>query len=312
MRPCHIIVAFLMIVSACGTTDDVSKNGPPANNDGYSRCSHDAHVGGFTVHLAELYTSVQGSVADGVAPYQVPETTKSEGSCELLVPPNLVCVPSCESGQTCNRAGSCVLHPENRDVGTITIDGLKAHVSMDPIPSINFYNFTGDLPHPGYEPSAELTLHATGGEIEPFSILAFGVDPLSVIDEEMFLEHNAPATLSWLPSGEVPNSRIRILLSIANHGGIPARVECTTDDTGSFEIPANLVNTLLDVGYSGFPTVTVTRESAGSVSVDYGCVEFVVWSKVVLPVEIPGLTSCSFADDCLEGQICRADLTCGT
>ena len=89
-------------------------------------------------------------------------------------------------------------------------------------------------------------------------------------------------------------------------------------DKPIYDIPAvpvctgqQLTDQLLALGASGFPRVVLVRETVDSLVTAVGCVEFRVQSAAVLDVEIPGLISCSFDEDCPEGQICRPDLTCG-
>jgi hypothetical protein len=87
-------------------------------------------------------------------------------------------------------------------------------------------------------------------------------------------------------------------------------IECDTEDTGSLEISAALVTKLLDLGVAGFPTVIVTREAVGSVTIAPGRVDLIVSSVVEHAVQVSGLTSCSADTDCPSGQTCQSDLTC--
>ncbi len=68
---------------------------------------------------------------------------------------------------------------------------------------------------------------------------------------------------------------------------------------------------MIDQGFSGFPTVVLTRRSGEAVDTAVGCVELAVQSVGVLDVAIDGLTSCSDDMDCPDGQRCQVDLTCG-
>lgn len=100
-------------------------------------------------------------------------------------------------------------------------------------------------------------------------------------------------------------------LDIACHGGTLAPIESHVPDTGSFEIPASLVTQLVDIGFSGFPAVDLTRRSADSVEVaGLGCVELEVLASARVDAALPGVTSCNVDDDCEAGQTCREDLTC--
>ena len=68
---------------------------------------------------------------------------------------------------------------------------------------------------------------------------------------------------------------------------------------------------LLELGFSGFPSLALTRRTVDTVDLAPGCIELRVNSTTVLDVSIDGLISCSFDEDCPPDQICRLDLTCG-
>lgn len=291
-----------------GTTSD-SESGVPGGVE-YSRCSYLTKTGRFTVDLKESSTSIDGVVADGVVPQNLPVVTLAEGGCSLLYPATLFCEPACEPGFTCNSAGTCIPYPQNQSVGTVTFLGLSGAVSLNPIPPQQIYYFTGTLPYPGFAAGQPVTLNAAGGAQSPFSLVAKGVSPLVPISRFLPFDAAEPAVVSWEKAEPDPATAIFLAVHLANHGGVPARIECIVPDTGEFTIPANLVSALLDIGYSGFPTVTIRRESVSSVVTDLGCIELVLQSEVVLDVAIDGLTSCSSSEDCPVGQTCQLDLHC--
>jgi len=191
----------------------------------------------------------------------------------------------------------------------VTVTGLKAPVSMTARAPVFFYTNTDPLEHPGFEAGAELGLEANGAE--PFALRGWGITALEVRTPSLPLARGTPARLEWGVPDDAGPARVHLNLNIANHGGTPAWIECEVPDTGAFEIPAELVEGLLDLGFSGFPSVALTRRTADSVSLGAGCVDLLVRSTVVLDVEIQGLVSCDAADQCPEGETCRVDLTCG-
>jgi hypothetical protein len=93
-------------------------------------------------------------------------------------------------------------------------------------------------------------------------------------------------------------------LNINKHGSSEARIECDFPDTGSAQVPAALVDALFAMGQSGFPTITLTRRTATSESIEPGCVELLVTSAFSTEVEVPGLTSCDETHPCPTGQNC--------
>ncbi len=287
---------------------DLSEQSEPVNS-GYSRCADDEAIGGFTIALEEEYTTVSGGVSSGVVPANIPVLGLEVADCQLLEPVNLFCNPACESGMTCDVDGTCIPYPESISVGEVDIDGMEAAVSMEPLPPLQYYNFSGDLPHPGAAPGAELHLYAQGDE--PFALLTVGVETLQTAQSSVAFNRDSAATLSWTAAEANENTRIEIEISLANHGGVPAKIACETDDSGGLTIPVELVNALLDIGYSGFPSAKIARVSADTAQLSQGCVAFSVVSDSTLPIEIDGLISCSGDDDCPDGQSCQPDLSCG-
>ena len=96
--------------------------------------------------------------------------------------------------------------------------------------------------------------------------------------------------------------------------------------TGSATIPAGLINQLIEKGTAGFPTISLTRRTLDSQTIEPGCVDLSVASPVEREIEVEGVVSCNCdstvecpSDDpkpCHEGQVCRAagtpgGLTCG-
>jgi hypothetical protein len=277
----------------------------------YSPCAVDTLVGSFEVTLEEEYTTLQGRVESGVVPYRVPEVIAAGGTCAFYQPPSLFCDPPCGSGNTCDSDGECIPHPLATDAGTVIVDGLSAAVEMTAAAPVHYYLFTGTLDHPGFQPDARLTLHATGGdEVEAFTLFAHGVEPLEIAQEAFPLVYDEPVTVEWT-AGQTAQTGIHVVLNIAQHGGTPGWIECEFPDTGALEIPVSLTNELLEAGFSGFPSIGLIRRSVDSVEIDFGCVQWMSQSDVYLPIEIDGLTSCSDDEDCTPPETCQPDLTCG-
>lgn len=284
---------------------------PPPGDVVYRPCRPGERVGGFTASLEDGYTAVQGQVLNGVNPGAVEVEVATEGTCRLLQPPSHFCEPACAVGTTCGPDG-CVPLPTAVSVGDVTVDGLLAPVALTAGPPVFFYTFRGNLPHPGFEGGAGLSLSAAGvAPVEAFSLVGQGVVNLVPEADAVGLALGQPVSLRWAPPAGETAARVRIDLNIANHGGTPARIECIAPDTGAFDLPVALTDQLLGLGASGFPRVILVRETVDSAATAVGCVDFRVQSAAVLDVTIPGLISCSFDEDCPMGQICRPDLTCG-
>jgi hypothetical protein len=116
--------------------------------------------------------------------------------------------------------------------------------------------------------------------------------------------------LTWNTDGASGNSSIGIELTVNAHGGTPAWILCSSDVTGAFSIPADILLHLVVLGLSGFPRVSLTRVSLDSEEFSGGCVDLSVSSEVKLDITVDGLVSCNSVDDCPDGLACNASLFC--
>ncbi len=320
MRTSIISIGLLLAVHVgCGESEsghdassaiDASTPLIPGPREG--RCEHAKRVGGFEITLKETFTTLQGKITSAVNPQAVSTVEETSGPCQLLRPPSLFCDPACASGETCAPSNQCVAVATGLSVGDVLIEGLGAEVQMEGPAFPFFYLFVGDLPHPPFAEAEEVILRTLGeANIPPFALRATGIAALVVTETSVPLVQGQPIALTWQAATDPSASDIGIELNIAQHGGTAGRIACEVPDTGSFELPVSLTNALLASGFSGFPSIAITRHSSDSQEVAPGCVELVVQSQVTLPVEIDGLISCSDPEDCPDGQNCRADLTCG-
>lgn len=309
MRWPHLLLSALFAAPmAC---DSGSTNPSDPETSEYAPCAAADRVGGFLVILADGYTAVEGRVASGVVPANVREATSTSGSCRVLEGRRLSCTPACGAGETCDTDGTCIPYPTAGSVGVVTVQGLSAALSMSPTSIGSYTNGATNLPHPGVGEGTVVTVTAPGDVLPGFTLEARGIAPLETSLTEVALARDRALSVTWTPATE-PSGRVRLLLDLAHHGGIAASLECDgLEDDGRFEIPANLVTRLMDIGLAGFPTLTVSRRAASSTDIAPGCVDFSVVSEVVLPVAIDGLTSCVDDEECPSGQTCQADLTCG-
>lgn len=306
----------LLTIAACGSETSPPASTPDAGQVDNSAakdapCPEASHVGGFTASLEAGFTAVQGQVSDGVTPFRISDVVAMAGPCQLLQPPTLFCDPPCTGSTTCDANMKCVPLPVNVSVGAVSVTGLAQPVTMTARAPVFFYTNLGKLDHPGFTEGSQVELQAAGeATVLPFALAARGVAPLVVTTASVPLARDQAMGLQWsAPAQRVAD--IKIELNIANHGGTPGRVECHVPDTGSFTVPVTLTNRLLDRGFSGFPSLTLTRQSVSSIETAVGCVQFAIESGVGLDVAIPGLVSCSSNADCTPPQTCQPDLTCG-
>ena len=286
----------------------------------YAPCALEERVGRFALlsrpdtELAAMGTTqLNGFVRDGVRPADLDEVLMQEGECRLVTGPDLLCDPRCAVSEVCTTDGSCIAAPTSQDVGTISVAGTATAIQLVPNTANNYLPEVGTtIDYAPYDLGAELALSAPGGSLAPFVLRGHGVEMLELEEGEWLVAMDQPLTLRWQAPAESNDAvRIVIELDIAHHGGVDAQIACDVADTGTFDIPATLINGLLERGVAGFPAVTLTRRSVDSTAVGAGCVEFVVASETSRDVSIPGLVSCGSDDDCSDGQRCNVEnLTC--
>lgn len=315
-----LLVALLAAAgSACGSDPGTSDPTPtptptpsPSGALAYAPCEAAERVGQFSLELADGFTAIEGRVADGVVPANIRGVTATEGQCKLLQGRTLFCDPACGAGQTCGEDGVCIPFATAKSVGAVTVTGLPVALTMMPS-AVNFYsNGATNIPHPGFAAGTAIGLRAAGGTLPAFALRGEGMAALALDPADIVVQRGSPVELRWTASSTRTAVRIRFVLDLAHHGGISASIECDgIADTGSFTIPAALTTQLLDIGVAGFPLLTASRRSVDSTSIPAGCVELNVLSKVDRTVTIPGLESCTDDMDCMGGQTCQTDLTCG-
>lgn len=312
-RAATLVLSLLM--AACTGSDGGEDKPPAGTSDSY---------GTFVISVIPLtsfgggHTNVSGNVYDGpVANLTTYKDKQKAGDCALKATQNVQCIPSCGSGSLCVDVNKCQVEPDAIGVGTVTLTGLKAAaggtatVHMDPTSAtILNYQLPAE-PKLAFPPSGEgdlVTLKAAGSaDAAPFSISAKGIAPLAVPEDTLVLADGKPLNLRWTKA-EVAGSRVLVDVNITNHGAHAGKISCETDDDGSLEVAASLVDGLKALGVSGFPTVDLTRISRGT-SAETG-VELSIESKVTRELSIPGVISCGANEDCPNGKICSELFVC--
>lgn len=294
--------------------------GAPAGGAGGST----AVVGTFTVKLVAAnpttgnpaHTEFGGTVYD--APPNEPivwDLLNQQGGCRLLEPRTPFC-DQCADTEDCVENNVCRPKPQSHSVGTLTVSGLSTsdgstEFSVNPIPPKFDYTATAQILYPPCAEGAQVKVSASGGDYTPFELSALGIAPLELLGSDPLpMESGKALRLEWTPKGPAGDSKIEVKVDISHHGGAKGKIECTVDDTGSLEIAEPLVTGLIALGYSGWPTVVVTRRSLGSASIQPGQVELRISSSVERNLSLPGLTSCNTDDDCPPGQRCQEAHMC--
>jgi hypothetical protein len=166
-------------------------------------------------------------------------------------------------------------------------------------------------PYPAYEAGSALTFRAAGDVIPAFEAEVVGVPKLASELPAVAVKHGEPARLEWNAEAITPDqTSIFVSFSVNVHGAVTGWIECIAPDTGAFDIPAEMVSALIDLGLSGFPRVDLERRSSATVELAEGCIDVYASSEVTLQVEVDGLASCNKDADCAEGQSCTPEKVC--
>jgi hypothetical protein len=258
-------------------------------------------------------TSIIGKVNDGPTPSPAAWKQESEANgCKLYTPRVLFCDPACDRSAVCVDDDMCAAYPKTAAVGAVTLTGVgSGDVVMDPVAG-NYQPKAGtSVPFPPCSEGGTITLAATGGGNAAFTLTARCIAPLD-FKGPVALVDGQPLVLTWTASGQPDLARVLVKLDISHHGGAKGKIECDVPDTGMLTIPAEMTDALVDLGVAGFPSVQLTRRSTSAAG--SGATKNVILnvsSPVERAVTIAGLTSCTEASECPDGQTCRADLTCG-
>ena len=301
-----------------GTGEEPAPAGDPQVLAGTFQVSLVAPVAATDGQAASAgYTTLVGKVYDGAQPsLLVWKEAAVSGACRLLTPRVPACDTPCGGSAACVEDNQCQPYPTSRAVGTIVVKGLRtaagaSEFSMTPLSNTYQPPASVSLPYPALGEGEEVRLEAAGAYYPAFALSARGISPLVLDAAPLALQRERALTLRWTPPGAGTGTSVHVKLDISHHGGTRGKIECESPDTGALELSAPLITQLLDLGAAGFPSISVTRQAMGTVTITPGRVELRVASEVVRPVEVPGITSCNEDADCPTGKHCRTDLTCG-
>jgi len=263
-------------------------------------------------------TSIAGRVYEAMPPSNMQwNAVEEDGDCRLFEPINPFCDPACGSGTICAGDGMCVAPPAALDAGTVTFTGLgDAVLSIDPLPRSFAYQprSTSDLMYPPFAEGDVIGFSAAGDELLPFELSARGIAPLELLSPTpIAFDPEAETLIRWTAAESSDSSRIIVIVDISHHGGRKGELVCETGDDGELELPAALVQGLIDLGVAGFPTVTVTREVTSEPLSAAPGIKLRIFSNVDRELDVPGVTSCNEPgqqDVCPEGQTCQANKLC--
>lgn len=292
-----------------GTADDPDSGDPDTNdtNDPDSgdtddpaglggECPLGERVGAFDVILEEQYSAINGEIRGALIQTQILSELAAEGECRLLTVENPFCDPPCGGGEVCTNEAQCAAFPPRIEVGTVTITGLEVPVSMEPQADQRY--FETELPHPVITPGIPIELTADG-----LNLSGHGFSALADISPVLAIAPKTDLDVTWEAEGG--EAHVRLEINIDQHGISPATLYCDVPDTGSYTVPAALIDALMLSGISGFPAGTVYRQTIDSTNGPSGCVEFRVRARSTTEVSVAGHTACNVPEDCPPGQTCN-------
>lgn len=259
-------------------------------------CSLGERVGVFDVILEEQYSAINGEVRAALVQTVILDELAAEGECRVVTSENPFCDPPCGGGQVCTNESQCAMFPERVSVGTVTISGMEVPVAMEPAADLRY--FETELPHPVIAPGAQIELQADG-----LSLMGNGFGALANVSPSIYVAPETDMNVTW--DAEDGEAHVRIELNIDQHGNSPATLFCDVPDTGSYDVPAALIDALLTSGVSGFPSANLYRQTVDSTNGPTGCVEFRIRARTSTEVAVEGHTACNTDDDCPRGQTCN-------
>lgn len=295
------------LANACtgnpGDESDDADTSPVVAGELDGPCPTNQRVGLFSVALEPEYSAIDGEITNGVIPSMIVEESNAAGGCVLLQRENPFCDPACGSGEACTHAGDCIVYPARQETGTVTIDGLEVDVVMQARADKRYFETA--LPHPAFSPGGAISLTSTGGEVGPLELSGRAFAPIELTQEPWTTQAGEPLTVTWIPEPDGSEASFYMTINVDQHGSSPATLVCEGPDSGSFEVPAPVIDALLNAGISGFPTGHAYRRTVDSMQLDpVGCVEFQVRSHRSVQLEVTGHTPCTGDPDCPDGQSC--------
>lgn len=263
----------LLICGGCSWSADDDATDEPCERDdlwGSFALWTDGEAGGF-----------EGGYHDGVSPL-IQHELLAQGACVLHgFDPMPHCEPGCDPPQVCGAGSECLDWPTTLDAGTLHVEGTSPPLELTPGWDNGYYT---DAPIAGLvQPGADYTLIAEGSaELDPFDLDAVGVDAFAGATELAVARRGEPLSLSWSPGAT--GAHVVFELGADHHAGTNAYVRCEVPDaTGAVEVPAALIDALLDASTSAlgttFGSASLYRYNGTTTRTNKACAAFVTYTK---------------------------------
>jgi hypothetical protein len=240
-----------------------------------------------------------------VAELVVWDKKKTEGDCSLYIPRTPFC-ESCAAGTVCVETNVCRAQSTGQSVGEVTLTGLNSTAKPLALTYVaGTYSSAETVALPACTAGDAVGLSATGAGAYPaFTIQTKCIAPLALTNPSGAIEGGKAFTLAWTP-GTVADARITAEFDLSHHGGSKGQIRCeTADSSGSLTVPGALVKSLVDLGVTGYPWLTIARVAKGTAPVGAGQAQLKIYSDQKLILEVPGIKSCNDDSACPTGQTC--------
>ena len=262
-------------------------------------------LGTFTIALnpvvedAPAYTSIFGKVYGGSYPTEIIETViASDSNCKVYKYSLQACYdPACTGDQTCVAENVCETKPSPVSVGDVSVEGVGPSSLKLSVTNFN-YQYPLDLPYPGVTEGEPVTLTGSGGAFSAFTISAKGVAPIATSNSSYLVANDQPLTLNWTPGASSVGAEVTATLNVSKHGGSAGYMQCTTTDSGTLTIAADVLKALVGLGVGGFPELLLIRRTHGEATVAAGKIALVVEAVAKPALNIEGYCSCFNDSDC--------------
>lgn len=321
------LLVTTLLIGAC-TDEDVAPStaGPDAGANGEQQCALDesdpatlqlagacpqeTHIGAIVLEVQESYSFIDARVSNAVVPSSIRDEEANVSGCRLMRKSFPFCDPACGSGETCSKDGQCVAYPILQDLGDLCVAGLSESYLLAAKSPGYQYSDT-QIAHPAFAGGERVEVVSSGGAYPSFELRGVGVTTMSASDEQWNIKEGEDLPIRWATSDDNLHSSVAVSINIDQHGSAPLLLECDFDDSGQASVPAELIAKLLGSGVSGFPTGRIQRNTADSISVEDGCIDFTVRSAQKMAVRVADHTPCKQDAECPEGQSCnRPKETC--
>jgi hypothetical protein len=287
------LAAWLVGAAVAGAAACSDPAAGPDYSVQYEPCAEGTQVGAFNLTIDAALNTAGSSRFYGIV-YDQPLVEADvafagDGQCTLMDPGDL---SWCEG--TDLPRGKCAAG-FSHDAGTVRLDGLVTPWVVEPYEG-GFKGYEGGVQSGQFPPAASgmpIELSASGGDYDPFKLVARGIAPLFPTMDTLTLEPGEPLTVTWSNPGQPGPARMIVSVYLANDvdrtlspTAGSSHITCRVADIGTATVPASLLMLLRETGVGSHPIVVLERRSVDSATLGPGCVELTVSSQAPQAIDV--------------------------